>query len=314
MGDDYGGCAGVGGDPRVYHMCISDRGPVVKVAVGGYLMEVMGPKFQSNEDFGGLRGVIRDFTAGSRRRLQRKLASINEFEVGLPDFVTLTYPAEYSWDWRDWKRHLHNFIKALVRAWPRVWGVWRLEFQERGAPHFHFLLWDGPQVDGIEVWYETRKKIVVIPDASSKHNIDVFMWMSETWYRVVRSGDPKHLAAGTRIEPIQTWNGVRYYSSKYLAKLPSGKFVPSEYDGTGRFWGVIGKKRWKVTFLEETVPETVFFKIKRVIRKRLERKGIDIGRMKRRINQDMGVTTFIDSKTALMLLTWAWDEVGYVPF
>jgi hypothetical protein len=334
-----------GGASRVYLTRISDRKPLVRIAEGGRLLEVKTAKIEEKKGGiqkewiyvpsqgtfdrghldrvysmfeekrgGGLRGDINDFSADSRRRLQRKLATINEFETDLPDFLTLTYPGEYSVDWREWKRHLHNFNKALVRRWPQIWGLWRMEFQERGAPHFHFLLWDGPRVVGIQAFNTKTRKMQTVVDRMNEHNRAVFDWMSESWFRIVGSGDRRHLAAGTRIEPIQTWNGVQFYASKYLAKLPEGGFVPSEYEGTGRFWGVLGKSRWKSTFLEEQVNVDVFFRIKRVVRKRLEKKGIDPWRMRIAERADNGFSTMIDSRIAKRLLDWAVSGQAYCPF
>lgn len=306
------------GDPRACHLVISDRNPFLTIAEGGTLFQIKtfeGKGFQGNP---GQKKAIVDFTSGSRSRLQKKLATINEYETNLPDFITLTYPSEYSEDWHQWKRDLHAFNKALVRRWPGVWGVWRLEFQERGAPHFHFLLWDGPRVEGLQVWSMTKLKSMVIADRSSPHNTEIFEWMSQTWFRIVGSGDRKHLAAGTRCEPIQTWNGVRFYASKYLAKLPDGNFVPVGYAGTGRFWGVIGKDRWKCTFFEKDLPEPVFYRLRRVIRKLLQAKMKRLGKTRwknwRTRTSPKGLSAFIDSVTSLRLLAWSWECLGGCPF
>jgi hypothetical protein len=278
----------------------------IRIAEGGKLLQVTGQKTDSSVDYPhGRKAVIKDFTRGSRGRLLRVLASINEFETGLPDFLTITYPGEYSIDWRRWKRDLDALNKAMVRRWPSVWGVWRLEFQKRGAPHFHFLLFDGPGVIGIEMLHNGKNR--TMPDHLNEHNQEVFKWISETWFRIVGSGDERHLNAGTRIEPIQSWNGVTFYSSKYLAKLPEGKgFVPQEYNGTGRFWGRIGLKRWKVSIFEKEVGEPLFFKIKRVLRKMYERKT---GK-KARSHRNHGITAFVESSQSLRLLVWAWEETG----
>lgn len=280
----------------------------VRIAEGGRFLQITGKKIDSQNEYPhGTRKEIKDFSKASRGRLLRALASINQEETALPDFLTLTYPGEFSGDWREWKKNLDALNHALVRRWPSVWGVWRLEFQKRGAPHFHFLLFDGAQVEGKKVWDAARQKDRIIPDPQSEHNREVMEWISKTWYRIVKSGDPRHLAAGTRIEPIQTWEGMSYYASKYLAKLPDeGGFVPAKYEGTGRFWGKIGKTRWKVTIFEKEVGEPLFFKVKRVLRKMMEKKT---GK-KRRSHRDYGMSTFLDSIASFRLLTWAWGETG----
>jgi hypothetical protein len=296
---------------RVYHKSISHRTLKLLTIFEGGKLVILGkeksedqPENEHEKKGKGevpRRGEVKDFSRKSRQRLQRKMATINEDETGgLPDFLTLTYPGEYSQDWKRWKRDLDAFIKAIVRKWPEVWGIWRLEFQKRGAPHFHCLLWDGPGMEGLEVQDNNGRKII-IADHKNAHNQEVYSWMSETWFRIVGSEDTKHLLAGTRIEPIQTWNGVRYYTSKYLAKLPEGDFCPVPY--TGRFWGVIQAAKWKVTAFNERVSDTTFYRIRRVLRKRLER--ITGRRSRWGKGSTAGMTTFLDSKDSYRLLGWA---------
>jgi len=163
-------------------------------------------------------------------------------------------------------------------------------------------------VIGVSVINGNTGKMGTFADRRHPHNLEIFKWISATWYRIVGSGDPRHLAAGTRIDPIQTWNGVVFYASKYLAKLPDGKFAPVEY--TGRFWGVVQRDKWKVTWFETEVSENVFFKIRRVLRKRHE-KRFGWGKNRKKAGKSyFGMHAFIDSITALNLLAWACVETG----
>ena len=97
--------------------------------------------------------VITEWSAKSRARMTRLLAELDygpllRLALRLP-MTTLTYPG-------DWllvaptgaavKAHLKAFRKRFERAWgfPPM-GIWKLEFQRRGAPHIH--LW-GPEPEG----------------------------------------------------------------------------------------------------------------------------------------------------------------------
>jgi hypothetical protein len=280
--------------------------PKVRIVENGSLLEL---KCQRYERFGKMmvpkRGKIMDFTRKSRQRMQRKLCLIDEGRAGLPAFITLTYPEEYSAEWEVWKKHLNAFSHALVRKWPEVWGVWRLEFQQRGAPHYHFLLWDGPVVKMREVIHMNTGKLmcVPIPGDEDHRNQQVFEWMSNTWFRVVKSGDPKHLLAGTRCEQVMTWGGVVHYASKYLAKLPDGEFCPVDF--TGRFWGVIQESLWKRNAIfEQEISEATFYRMRRIITQYLQR----LTNSKRPIKEHQGITVFLDSLQSFKLLTWAWGE------
>jgi hypothetical protein len=80
--------------------------------------------------------------------LLRRLASINRSAFrafkGRIIFVTLTYPHEYPEDPELCKRHLKAFRKRLQRKYESFAAFWRLGIQQRGAWHFHLLLFVGP--------------------------------------------------------------------------------------------------------------------------------------------------------------------------
>jgi hypothetical protein len=83
-----------------------------------------------------------------------------------------------------------------------------LEFQSRGAPHYHLLA--SNQVPKEEI--------------------------AERWYRIVGSGDEKHLRAGTRVESIRSKGHLYGYVSTYIRKSGQ-KQLPVGYEEVGRFWG-----------------------------------------------------------------------------
>ena len=93
-------------------------------------------------------------------------------------------------------------------------GVWRIELQERGAPHFHILFFDLPYI---------RKEKV-----------------QEMWAKIIVTERPF-----ARIEAVRNWNGIMNYCSKSLAKeeapIPAGDdgFIYLSYlHGMGRVWGI----------------------------------------------------------------------------
>lgn len=83
-----------------------------------------------------------------------------------------------------------------------------MEFQERGACHFHLL------VDK-DIPEEELKKM---------------------WYEVVKSGDNRHLEHGAHISPIRNTEGFKKYLAAYLTKEEQ-KTIPYFYHDAGRFWG-----------------------------------------------------------------------------
>jgi len=161
------------------------------------------------------RGEITEFSARSRQRLRCKIASVCRNE--LPYFLTLTYPAEWTWDVELWKRHLKIFSQRFERRFPTAGFIWKLEFQERGAPHFHPFVWGIPESDGFR---------------------GIIDFISEAWFEVVASGDQKHFVAGTSVQKIRSVMGAMRYVSGYASK--NDQTLPGKK--VGRYWGVVGRK------------------------------------------------------------------------
>jgi len=65
-------------------------------------------------------------------------------------------------------------------------------------------------------------------------------WLALTWYRIVGSGDERHLRAGTNVEAVRSHRGVMAYAAKYMTKLVDGEGWEG-WDKPGRYWGVINR-------------------------------------------------------------------------
>jgi hypothetical protein len=163
-----------------------------------------------------MRESIKGFSRSSRTNLLLRLASINRraFRAfkGRIIFVTLTYPHEYPQDPVLCKGHLTALRKRLQRKFEPFAAFWRMGIQERGAWHFHLLLFVGPSFGQVG---ELRR------------------FISPSWYEVTGKVSEGHLRAGTRVETIRKWREATSYVERYRAK-------PEEFpEGlqTGRIWG-----------------------------------------------------------------------------
>lgn len=157
-----------------------------------------------SKDTGKGRSAIKSFSYKTERRMRLQLEDMIE---NLSWFNVLTYPENFPVDGRIVKKHNHALIQWLKRQGVNDY-FWGIEFQKRGAVHINVLT-------DIEL---NKEKL------------------SRAWFKIVRSGDPKHLRAGTRIEMIRDKNEVTTYLVGYCHKKEQ-KEVPAEFINIGRFWG-----------------------------------------------------------------------------
>lgn len=197
------------------------------------------------------RGTVREFSRKSRTRLQQTLCAmpIDHVSRGVL-FVTLTYPAKYPGEWAVWKRQIDNWLHRLRRRLPRSAGVWKLEPQTRGAPHFHLLMIGAP--------FMAKE------------------WLSRSWYEIVGSGDPKHLAAGTNVQLARSHRGVVAYAAKYTAKRNE---LPADWqDGVGRYWGVFNRAGLGIAWDVNPLSQRDFYRVCRILRGLIARRKRAAGR------------------------------------
>lgn len=251
--------------PIKFHLTYSPDAMLVKTSCA------FGPKVEVQRS---RRAAVGGLSRKSRGRCVQQLARIPFGRLAVrPIFLTLTYPKDYQGDWHVWKRDLEAFWKRLQRGYgfrtpdgewhdvefPEASCIWRLELQERGAPHYHLILFGVP-------WLH-------IP------------WLDSAWAGVVDSGDDRHERAGTQIEWPRTWKGTVSYVAKYVAKQSQapaltawsvdmdGSAAPV-YEQVGRHWGVMGRKFLPESIAELEIDAATFEAVKAVL---IEARGDEKG-------------------------------------
>jgi len=133
----------------------------------------------------------------------------------------------------------------MVRTWAGS-GAWFLEFQLRGAPHYHLIVFGVAQSE-------------IKPFQS---------WVSAEWNRIVDGGED-HLKAGTKVEIPKNCQAARNYVTAYFTK---GAQAPSETK-VGRYWGKFGTKSIPMALeVEEELTEEQAKIATRTARRALERR------------------------------------------
>jgi hypothetical protein len=191
----------------------------LKVYADRYVVSAEPP---TREHVCGERGDIENFSSASRKRLFELLHGLIFERV---TFVTLTYPAEFPTESKVYKGHLKEFRRRFERVFGKVRAVWRLEFQARGAPHYHILFFDAPFFPVFRV--------------------------SALWHSVIHSEDDNHLKNGVDIKLVTGKKEKRLitsYVAKYIAKVDKGT-DNGRVEKVGRYWG-----RWNI---EDPAPVTI---------------------------------------------------------
>lgn len=197
-----------------------------------------------------------------------------------PAMVTLTLPdrwLEVAPDGAAARRVFDRFRRRWARQWGAPSWIWKREFQERGAPHWH--LWVVPPTDDLRAFKS---------------------WLSENWTASLGISDlveaGKSRRRGTHVSLAE---GMRARDPKRLAIYflkESGPVavkayqnaVPAEWAGevVGRFWGVAGvDKKVATVELDPAVMDHVWRILRRV---RVRSAGIRKVTVER-INQATGV-------------------------
>ena len=166
------------------------------------------------------RGAIHSFSSRSRKRMMDALAQWKL--AGKAFFITLTYHEGYGDDFKRWKSDMDKFLKRFHRKFPGVSGIWRLEFQQRGAPHYHML------ISGVNADYAEMVKFV-----------------TTAWAEIAHQESEHKGKYATNVRSIVSRRHAMHYASKYMGKESvcraedeTGEIIEMK---TGRFWAVFGQ-------------------------------------------------------------------------
>jgi len=203
-----------------------------------------------------LRSTISQYSMKSRKRFFEKLLTIDWNTIPSENIreLTLTYPSIYPKDGQVIKEQLDVYSKQIKRFCAPYGGVtfiWKMEFQRRGAPHYHLILITKQPIPlkSLRTW------------ALKSWSRLVAKWINTTDYSEEEKQDSikKHKLAGIEADKVRkSKQGLISYVVWYISKgSHKGKAkehqhdVPEEYQNIGRWWGIYGKKSGVITFIKK---------------------------------------------------------------
>lgn len=184
---------------------------------------------------------IQYFSRHSRKRFLNLLAQINLREYKTILFVTTTFHNQLPKDYKELKNCLSKFLKRLKRIDNNLSYIWRLEFQKRGAPHFHFFLL-------------LRKNMI------KANRTNLIMKIKTHWNDLLKDRSALTWKHSVDIQNTDNKKNVFSYISKYTCK--EDEIKNEKY--SGRRWGYSANINLEP--IETFQPETIFLKtLKKII-------------------------------------------------
>ena len=215
--------------------------PIVRLEAQGRLLKVTATLDDDEiRRGGGDRGNVTEFSSQSRLRLFRLIARLKAPESkgyrSKVSFVTLTTQAILHP--RVFKLYLFRLFRRLRKRFPSTAVIWRLEYQQRGAPHVHCILYNAPYIDKVK--------------------------LQSVWGDIVGEEQPF-----TRIELVRAYKNLMKYVGKYVGKTSAeGGFNSVTYsnqvenlsarelESAGRVWGVYNRRALPMADLyEDYIPQ-----------------------------------------------------------
>lgn len=182
------------------------------------------------------RKNITTFSEASKKRIQRKLASI-DYKTGL--FITLTALESPT------MANLRAFIKRLKRiCGNKITVIWKKELQKRGVVHYHLMI------------INTKRWI------SAK-------WITRVWGEIIGQPHPS-----TDITFVDNRKKFAKYITKYITKVEKKgeQSEPCYLEKSiisGRYWGIEGsafiKYLPKKTIKFSDLPQDIQFHFEKII-------------------------------------------------
>ena len=237
------------------------------------------------------RKPITDWSKKSRSNMLRTLFALDYSpmfgdEKRIPVMVTLTYPGDWELvapNGQATKRHLGMLRKRYLRAFGEPFnGVWKLEFQRRGAPHIHILTSISSDLGMFQLWVsKTWAGIVNHPESSQREKHEKAGTQVKAWYDFFR--DKPYLIAHYFGKHSSFVNGgIKEYQNK-----PPALWLASE--SIGRFWGYWGLA--KTIFSARVTRDDSLF-IQRTLRRWHRANSKNKKVRVRRVNQRTGLISY----------------------
>ena len=210
------------------------------------------------------RGIIETLSDASRRNLGLKLATITWSALAFT--MALTLPGDFTGISSAWAKCC--FVKLLNRSTAsrdpliqRVGWLWKQELQQRGAVHFHLVLYGLLESDQllVQTWFAENWNDLICEKSTPEERTKHFL-------QHMRQAGGRNAHGKPELGNFQEIRDFAGYFSKYLGKDAEAQLA--EEPIPGRWWGIVNRKciPW-AELAEVELPRRVRLHAQRVARK-----------------------------------------------
>lgn len=252
-------------------------------------LHIADPPGRPNPRGGGLRGSITTWTSASRLRWMRTLSRVQWSAMPHPLWITLTYHRpDGSWP-DDPYPDLHAWLHEIQARYGHMHYVWRLAWQDRGAPHFHIILWP--------------------PSPTSYYtNVHYQHSLALLWHDRVDPTSQSHRTYGTKIEPLESYRHAARYISRYVAKEDPRESPHPGVRRWGRSAGLPIATRTSITMSIRTAQL-----VRRIVRRYVRSTARDRKRADRYLMGHTHIAVFMPADVAARIILHVLDEEAALP-
>jgi hypothetical protein len=217
------------------------------------------------------RGEIKRFSKNSQRRLARLLLNNHgRFKY----FFTVTYRNNHK-DCMISKQHIDYFLTRFRKVGGKSYGyVWVLEFQKRGAVHFH-IWFDEIPINRFREWESLPvRKQIIKRFGNDADGLERYKFLTYLWLEITKQlSDEKAVKAATDLKIIYSSGFTVSYAIKYAWKAEQKEYLGNIDEETGevlsewvgRYWGASRSVK------NERLYDSMDVKIVRIFRKWMAR-------------------------------------------
>lgn len=186
----------------------------------------------------GDRRATTAFTQRSRKNLMEKFAIIDKERAKNATFITLTYSENYQ-NHKASYGHLREMLRRLLDNRDGAFACWKKELQERGAIHYHIMVWNLPYINKEELAFEWS------------------VITNQFYVQDYGGHEGVTMPAMTRVEYCKDKRKAWYYLSKYIGKVETTTLrnddtgelksvfnigTNLQKESTGRWWGWVNRQ------------------------------------------------------------------------